>query len=534
MPEPAAIQKIFVGIDFGTTFSSVSCICLRGGTLTSFIDNYMSVPSDPLLQRPQVPTVFTFDQTGKIILRRSPPGPSDIRWCKLALVHRDHLPRDLQPLFEEARVSWGTRSAADMIAPFLRALMQRFFEDLQGRLRLPGPCDFHCVFAFPASWKPEDCNRMRAAVEKACLPSLADTSTFSFDYLSEQEAVALAVCNDEGSFAEDSLITVCDCGGLTLDIASYILTLKDGAPQMVQCGEARSVASGGIILHREVENLVKVELERRTGNSRFLETCGDAQSKQIRAACIKMIHESDGLGKGNVRITFHLGIDRAAITVKRAEMNKMFDELVEAILTAANTDMLAAENTYRDLMGKEVLKHYLALTGGLSCNGYIRRAIHDKVQQQHGNKIELILPPGNSGWTAVGRGGAIHALHSTLTRREGFGVAWRTCPATFYIRERLEAPIILARKGQLLQTNQENLCDVPLEAVRCFLGKCQLVVHRSSEDGDSNYVTFSWDARALNGTLSLSFFSSGEPGLSIDLRHNGMHIAADVVQKSRG
>jgi len=47
---------------------------------------------------------------------------------------------------------------------------------------------------------------------------------------------------------------------------------------------------------------------------------------------------------------------------------------------------------------------------------------------------------------AVSRGGTIHALHSTLSRREGFGVAWRTCPATFYIKERLDDPIILASK----------------------------------------------------------------------------------------
>jgi len=105
-------------------------------------------------------------------------------------------------LLEEARMSWGSRSAADMIAPFLRALMQRFFDKLREEATVPGPCDFHCVFTFPASWKPEDCNRMMVAVEKAYLPSLAETSTFSFDYLSEQEAAALAVftASNEGSF----------------------------------------------------------------------------------------------------------------------------------------------------------------------------------------------------------------------------------------------------------------------------------------------------------------------------------------------
>jgi len=78
-------------------------------------------------------------------------------------------------------------------------------------------------------------------------------------------------------------------------------------------------------------------------------------------------------------------------------MSKMFDELVEAIMTAANTNMLMAKNTYHDLMEKETPKHYLALTGGLSCNIYLRRVIHGKVQGQHGSEVELILQPGDSG-----------------------------------------------------------------------------------------------------------------------------------------
>jgi len=181
-------------------YSSVSCIYLRPGAVISDMSQLFD---DGGLETLQIPTAFTFDQAGKIVLSLSQAGPSDIRWCKLALVHRDHLPRDLQPVLEEARTSWGSRSAADMIAPFLRALMQRFFDELRLSEPVPGPCDFHCVFTFPASWKPEDGNRMRVAVEKAHLASLAETSTFSFDYLSEQEAAALAVftASNEGSFA---------------------------------------------------------------------------------------------------------------------------------------------------------------------------------------------------------------------------------------------------------------------------------------------------------------------------------------------
>jgi hypothetical protein len=78
-------------------------------------------------------------------------------------------------------------------------------------------------------------------------------------------------------------------------------------------------------------------------------------------------------------------------------MNKMFDELAEAIMTAANTNILMAKHTYHDLMKKDAPKRYLALTGGLSCNPYLRRAIHEKVQQQHGSEVELILQPGKSG-----------------------------------------------------------------------------------------------------------------------------------------
>jgi len=95
------------------------------------------------------------------------------------------------------------------------------------------------------------------------------------------------------------------------------LTRKDGAPQAVQCGEAQSLASGGIALHRKLEDLVKTELERKTKTPRFLETCSDVQIKSIMQACIRTIHEFDGLAKGDGRITFHRGIDRSAITIKK-------------------------------------------------------------------------------------------------------------------------------------------------------------------------------------------------------------------------
>jgi len=96
------------------------------------------------------------------------------------------------------------------------------------------------------------------------------------------------------------------------------LARKDGGPpEVVQCGEAQSLASGGITLHRKLEDMVKMELEHRTGNPGFLESCGDAQNKSIGKACIRIIHESDGLGKGDGRITFHQGVDRGVITIKR-------------------------------------------------------------------------------------------------------------------------------------------------------------------------------------------------------------------------
>ena len=68
-------------------------------------------------------------------------------------------------------------------------------------------------------------------------------------------------------------------------------------------------------MHRKLEDLMNTKLERRTGIPGFLETCDDARS--IRQACIRIVQEFDGLGKGDGRITFRHGIDRCAITIKR-------------------------------------------------------------------------------------------------------------------------------------------------------------------------------------------------------------------------
>jgi len=81
-------------------------------------------------------------------------------------------------------------------------------------------------------------------------------------------------------------------------------------------------------------------------------------------------------------------------------------------------------------------------------------------------------------------------------------------------------------------TKEDDIYDVPHDAVVHRLGRCTLVVYKGEGDRETEYVTFTWRAGALDGRLSLAYVLTADLGLSIDLRHNNQRLGADVVQRN--
>ncbi|KAK3347093.1 hypothetical protein B0T25DRAFT_572171 [Lasiosphaeria hispida] len=164
--------------------------------------------------------MFDLGQHGNIELDPDRVTSLAIIWPKLALLHYECRPTGplVTRLAQKAEASWAGLPPAKMIAPFLRALFIQLLEKLAREGNQALGYAFHCTVTSPESWKFEDRERMKAAVAKADLALLVPGLGVSFYYILEQEAAALSVYNANYAafFQEESLITVCDGGGLTV------------------------------------------------------------------------------------------------------------------------------------------------------------------------------------------------------------------------------------------------------------------------------------------------------------------------------
>ncbi|KAK3346376.1 hypothetical protein B0T25DRAFT_583581 [Lasiosphaeria hispida] len=475
MARSSPIGNIYVGIDFGATHSSISYILRPPGS--GDVEAFVPLPQDVRLHSfKRTPTVFDLDQHGNIVLDPGLISPSPIIWPKLALLHYDCRPAGplATQLAQKAEASWAGRPPAKMIAPFLKVLFVRLLQQLaEENVQIAG-YEFYCTVTSPESWKLEDRERMKAAVGEANLASLVPGPNFSFYYISEQEAVALSVYNAGWAdfFEEESLITVCDGGGLTLvsnspssgvppgfltaspikDTASYVCGFYDGLPAMSQCGQALSQAAGGMSLNAGLDELVRQQLDRQTGKSNFLDTFSSAEKRAIEKQCSKVINSH---GKPDSS-ELHILAERFNITIRREEINGIFDGLVNDLVGAVYSRLRNAEAAYPPLTARTALpKRYVILTGGLSCNHYIRNAMKDRVWVLDGHPIKLIIPDEEWGWLAVSRGGAIHAMQKTLNRP---ALKRRTCPATYYVKEgNTGNRTILAQERSTLERFSEGI-----------------------------------------------------------------------------
>ncbi|KAK0655621.1 hypothetical protein B0T16DRAFT_15368 [Cercophora newfieldiana] len=323
MAQSSSIGNIYVGIDFGATHSSISYIAHGAGP--SDTGAFAPPPLDLNVDgHGRIPTMFDLGQHGNVELNPGWETSSAIIWPKLALLHYECRPTGplVTRLIQKAEASWAGLPPAKMIAPFLRALFLKFLDQLRlahSDIEFRGYA-FHCTVTSPESWKLEDRERMKAAVAEADLASLLSGPSVSFYYISEQEAAALSVynANHKAFFQEGSLVTVCDGGGLTVDIASYVCGIHENLPAMSQCGQAVSQGIGGMSLKAGLDELVRQQLDRRSGRSNFLDTCSSASKTALAKQCDEVINRHGEPGSQDL----HILAERFEIPIKRRQLGR--------------------------------------------------------------------------------------------------------------------------------------------------------------------------------------------------------------------
>ena len=85
--------------------------------------------------------------------------------------------------------------------------------------------------------------------------------------------------------------------------------------------------------------------------------------------------------------------------MRRDRLDELFNMHARQIIASINAALQNATIAYEHQYGVGVLPMpiHIALTGGLSCNSYIKEAVAAGMKQQHGGSVNVILPEGDQG-----------------------------------------------------------------------------------------------------------------------------------------
>ncbi|KAL6410072.1 hypothetical protein AUP68_06482 [Ilyonectria robusta] len=198
-PSGSNCTPVFVGIDFGTTFSGLAYNIGESSEQTNFVD----WGSDHL--SPKFPTKVTISNETILCGAQIPDGEESIQWFKLALLHSDDLDDEIEksPLFQEHEAfRKKLKLKAYEVVKHLFDYMWAKFLDALHSTSPGGTYSFHLTIAVPANWP----QYIFDAIEKAIVESGIRRQIHGLvSFVSEPEATILTAA------AEPAIILVSLC-----------------------------------------------------------------------------------------------------------------------------------------------------------------------------------------------------------------------------------------------------------------------------------------------------------------------------------
>ncbi|KAL6919654.1 hypothetical protein FSHL1_003633 [Fusarium sambucinum] len=259
-------DTVVIGIDFGTTFSGVSWAHSREPDAIEIVtcwDSELNHCSDV----EKAPTQLYFDGlTHDVKWGYGIPLDKDpLKWFKLLLLEPADLPAEvaISTQIQEARRLQNRtgKEPIAIIASFLRKLWDHSAESIRRAIGadLLERSKFQVVITLPAIWPPYAQNRMKQAAHQSGILDVRSAGTTMLEFISEPEAAALATIKDMGkrsTVKTGDTIVVCDAGGGTVDLISYVFESTD--PFIVkECVKGDGDLCGGVFLDEAFMKLVK-------------------------------------------------------------------------------------------------------------------------------------------------------------------------------------------------------------------------------------------------------------------------------------
>ncbi|KAH7152732.1 hypothetical protein EDB81DRAFT_931074 [Dactylonectria macrodidyma] len=301
---------------------------------------------------------------------REQPGDTEVMEACIASAQGLDLPEDPNVVSIFLKGLWG--EARNLLGSFLAG-------SHSGRDGLP-----HVVVTYPGIWNESELRRLKLAVrnagiEKECCQGCG------VRYCTEQAAAVHAVLFDypeqlEPQHENGESMIVADCGGLTLDAATYEFcspSVPRSSESLGEIVDAKSSFTGGLSLNIAFDNMISDNLKRvsQRSDDQLL-----TSSLRRRAEAGKWFEHNIKPKFGDLRRNPYDDVWRFSnvagceVVIDRANMVRTFDPIIETIV--AHIVELYARAKARGKQPKVVF-----LTGGVSQSPRIQNWVRKKLKK---------------------------------------------------------------------------------------------------------------------------------------------------------
>ncbi|KAF5575134.1 hypothetical protein FPANT_11463 [Fusarium pseudoanthophilum] len=433
-------DAIIIGIDFGTTYSGVAWAYSREPEEIEIVTSWES-ELNHCSDVEKAPTQIHYGRNNQDVKwgYGISPEHEPLKWFKLLLLE----PKDIPPgvsestQLKEARrlLANARKEPVEVVTSFLRKIWDHSVESIRRAIGedVVKRSRFQVVITLPAIWAPYAQQRMKVAAKQAGIldPRLAGPTTLRF--VSEPEAAALATIKDlskRSSIKAGDTIVVCDAGGGTVDLISYVFESTD--PFVVkECIKGDGDLCGGVFLDEAFIRFVKRKSPKgtwwpvtKTEERKFLndewehgikpqfENQKRIWSLTLPDTCVNPSNQ--GLRR------------RMTLELTSKELFSVFSPIVGKIEALVRRQVDAIQDKYHEK------PKYIILVGGFGRS----RFLFNHLQDRFGRII--LQSRGNKPWTSICRGAVVQGLvrHSPLAKlgvnvearvaRMSYGIKYRT------------------------------------------------------------------------------------------------------------
>ncbi|KAF3092569.1 hypothetical protein TWF225_001905 [Orbilia oligospora] len=406
--------EIVIGIDFGTTFSGLSWAVNLGEKRVSVVNSWETLTSF----RPtndKVPTQISYtgnEPTSYGYTANKKP----FKWFKV-LLQQGHYSEGVKDVrAAQDSLLEVSKSIDEVVSDYLRWLWGRGKEDISRKQGSNFEEEYECrvVLTVPAVWSPVAKDRTLKAAKKAGLPS-------NIKLVTEPEAAALATLKEVSSEERLNLgdvFIVCDAGGGTVDLISYMVT-EVSPLQIRECGVGEGGLCGSIFLDLAFENFIKTkvgELKYNSIQERHKKKMLDEFENQIKwnfEGDAKRLYSVELRGAGDDQEE-----DEDLIEVEGGTICSIFDDVCGRI------DALV-ENQMEQIKAEGRNTKAILLVGGFGSSRYLYSRLN-KIYKGQG----ISVLQSKDSWSAVCRGATMWGLeHNFIVSRNArysYGSALRT------------------------------------------------------------------------------------------------------------